>query len=144
MSFTQSYSAILKWLKTLFYHFLIVFFTNYTTPGIEVIRPTKWPHLGADLVFALSIAFINSLIFPVLKVVDQKISLSRIAIASALVAFSAYALLKFAPLGIEVKSVEGYIFASAIVALGCFLMNYYEMRRFYRFVKPPEPPRPSF
>jgi hypothetical protein len=141
MSFAQSSLAALKYLKTLFHHFLIVFFANYTIPGIEIVHPTKWPDFGPDLIFALSVGFLNSLIFPILKVTDQKISLSRMAIFAATIAFASYALLKFAPLGIEIKSVEGYIFASAVVALGGFLMNYYEMRCLFRFIKPPEPPR---
>jgi hypothetical protein len=49
--------------------------------------------------------------------------------------------LKFAPLGIEVKSVEGYLFASLAVGAAGFLTNYLEMRRAGKGLKPPELPR---
>jgi hypothetical protein len=139
--FAQSYGALMKYLKSLFYHFLIVFFANYTMPGIEVIRQTKLPHIGADIFFALVLGFLNSLIFPVLKVVDEKINVSRIAIVCISLSFVSYAILKFAPLGVEVKSVEGYLFAAFTVALGSFLMNYFEMRDAFKFPRPPEMPK---
>lgn len=136
----QSYGAAMNYLKTLFYHFLIVFFADYTLPGIEVIRQTKLPHIGSDILFALALGFLNSLIFPVLKVVDQKINVSRIGVVSISLSFASFAILKFARLGVDVKSVEGYLFASFTVALGAFLMNFYEMKRSMKFPRPPEMP----
>ena len=131
----------MNYLKSLFYNFLTVFFANYLLPGIEVVKHTKLPHIGGDLLFAIVIGFLNSLIYPVLKVMDQKISVGRIAMAASVLSFGAYAIMKFAPLSIEVKSVEGYLLASIIVGAGGFLMNYLEMKRSFRFSTPPEMPK---
>jgi hypothetical protein len=133
--------AAMNYLKCLAFNFLTVFFANYILPGIDVVRQTKLPHLGADLPYALALGLLSSLIYPVLKVVDQKINPARIAIVAVCLSFGSYAVLKFAPLGIEVRTVEGYLFASAIVALVSFLTNFFEMKRSNKFPKPPEMPR---
>jgi hypothetical protein len=134
---------MIQYLKNLAYNFLTVFFTNYLFPGIDVVHLSKLPHIGGDLLFALVMGLLSSLIYPVLKVIDPTIHLARIGIVAGGLSFGAYAVLKFAPLGIEVKTVEGYFFASLAVALGAFLTNFFEMKRAGKFPKPPEMPRMS-
>ena len=131
----------MNYLKSLFFNFLTVFFANHLLPGIEVVKQSKLPHIGGDLLFAIVLGFLNSLIFPVLKVMDQKISVGRIAITASVLSFAAYAVLKFAPLGIEIKTVEGYLLAAGFVGAGGFLTNYLEMKRAFQFPKPPEMPK---
>jgi len=133
----------MNYLKSLFFNFLTVFFANYLLPGIDVIHQTKLPLIGGDLLFAIVIGFLNSIIYPVLKVLDQKINIGRIALTAGSIAFGAYTILKFAPLGIEIKSVEGYLLAAIAVASGGFLTNFFEMRRSLKYPKPPEMPRMS-
>lgn len=128
----------MDYLKSLFYNFLTVFFANYIMPGIEIAHQTKLPHVGGDLLFALVVGCLNSLIYPILKTLDQKISLAQIALSACGIAFVAYTVLKFAPLGIEIKSVEGFLLASIAVALGGFLTNFFEMRRSMKYPKHPD------
>ena len=108
-----------------------------------MIHQTKLPLIGGDLLFAIVIGLLNSVIYPVLKVLDQKINIGRIALTACAIAFGAYTILKFAPLGIEIKSVEGYLLAAIAVASGGFLTNFFEMRRSLKYPKPPEMPRMS-
>ena len=116
------------YIKSLFFNFLVVFFANYLLPGIEIVKHSKLPHIGGDLIFALSVGFLCSMICPLLKVIE-KISFGRIVITSAVISFVAYAVIKFAPpFGIEVESVEGYLFASLVVSVGSILINYLEMK----------------
>lgn len=136
----QSYGVLMNYLKNFFHHFLIVFFVNYTMPGIVVIQQTKWPHIGSDLIFPLVLGFLNSLIYPVLKVVDQKITPSRIGVVAAVLSFVSYAILKFTRFGLDVKSVEGFLFAAGSVALCSFFLNYFEMKSSIKFPKPPDAP----
>ncbi|MBF8262745.1 MAG: hypothetical protein HW387_410 [Parachlamydiales bacterium] len=135
--------VIVNFLKCLAYNFLTVFFANYLLMGIEVEHPSKLPHIGGDLLFPLVLGLLFSSIYPILKVIDQNINLARIGIVAGCLSFGSYAILKFAPLGVEVKTVEGYLLASIVVALGGFLTNFFEMKRANKFPKPPEMPRMS-
>ena len=121
-----------QYLKSLFFNFLAVFFANHIFSGIQVINQTKLPHIGGDLIFAGVLGLLNSLIFPILRMVDRRISvLADFFDFLIIVNFSAYAILKFiSSIGIEVLSLEGYMVASGVVSLGSFLTNYLEMKHF--------------
>jgi putative membrane protein len=119
----------MNYLKTLVINFLVVFFANHILPGIEVMSSTKIPNIGSDLIFAFVLGLLNSLIYPVLKLIHQEITVLKIALVALILNFGAYAVIKLAHMGINVTSVEGYIFASVAVTLGGFLTNYFEMKR---------------
>ena len=114
-------------LKTLFFNFLAVFFANHILPGIEVVDQTKLPHLGADLPFALALGLLNSLIYPVMKLLKTPITILKIAVTALLLNLFVYAIVKFFPIGIDL-TLEGYLYGSIVVALGSFLTNYLEMK----------------
>ncbi len=119
----------MSYLKSLFFNFLIVFFANHLLPGIDVVTQTKLPHLGGDLIFAVGLGVLNSLIYPVLKALHKKSAmLVQIAIISILLNFGAYALLKLLPFGIHIASMEGYLFPAIAVTIVSFLTNLFEMR----------------
>ena len=120
----------MSYIKSLFFNFLVVFFANHILPVIDVADQTKLPHFGGDLLFAIALGFLNSLIFPVLKLIDRHLTAVRIAMISLVVNFAAYALLKLLPVGILLASVEGYILAAVVVSLGSFLTNYLEMKHY--------------
>jgi hypothetical protein len=133
----------MKYLKSLFFNFLTVFFANYVLPGITVAHQTKLPYIGSDLLFAALIGALNSFIYPVLKALGHQINIGRLALSACGISFGAYTILKFAPLGIEITSVEGYLMAVIAVALGGFLTSFFEMRRSVNYPKPPEMSRMS-
>lgn len=118
----------MRYLKSLFFNFLVVFFVNHVLPGIDVVSQAKLPHIGGDLLFAIILGAINSLIFPVLKLAG-KASLMKIAGLSLGINLIAYALLKLIPFGIRISSIQGYLLAALFVAIGSFLTNYFEMKR---------------
>lgn len=128
------------YLKSLCYNFLTVFFANYLIPGIEIVNPTKLPCLKGDILFAVVVGFLSSLIYPVLKGLDQRISYIRIAAGSCGIALISYAILKFAPIGIEIKTITGFFLGAAVVAAGGFITNLFEMRQSMKFPRPPEMP----
>ena len=125
----------MSYLKSLFFNFLTVFFANHILPGIEVVSQTKLPHLGGDLPFAMFLGLLNSLIYPVLRLMDQRSNVLRIGMIALVMNFSAYALLKILPIGIHVSSVEGYLLASLIVSGASFLTNFLEMQSSHHRVK---------
>lgn len=114
--------------KSLFYNFLTVFFANHILPGIEVLSMTKLPHLGADIPFAVIVGLLNSLIYPVLKLIDHRVGVIRIALVAFIMNFAIYAILKVVPVGIQISSVEGYLIASFVISLSSFALNFFEMR----------------
>ncbi len=117
----------MRYLKSLFFNFLIVFFANHVLPGIEVTDMTKLPHLGGDLLFSIALGLLNSLIYPILKLMGRP-AMTRIALVALALNFITYAILKLLPVGIKVVSVEGYLLAAAVVSIGSFLLNYFEMK----------------
>jgi uncharacterized membrane protein YvlD (DUF360 family) len=133
----------MTYLKCLFFNFLIVFFVNHVLPGIEP-GEHKLPHVGPDLIFAFSLGLLNSLIYTILKLVQQqRINFPKIALIALVINFFAYALLKFVPLGISVTSLEGFFIAAFVISLGSMLTNYLEWKHSCpKTPKPPaEPPR---
>jgi uncharacterized membrane protein YvlD (DUF360 family) len=118
----------MRYLKTLLFYFLIVFFVNYLFPGVDVVNQTKIPHIGGDLIFAVALGLLNSLIFPLLKMMDGPVGLVRISIVAFVLNFAAYGLLKMLPLGIFITNVEGYLAASLVVSIGSILISYCQSR----------------
>ncbi len=122
----------MKYLKGLLFYCLIIFFVNYLFPGIEVMHQTKLPHIGGEMIFAVGLGFLNSLIFPFLKMMDGNVGLLRVSIGTLVLNFAAYALLKLLPLGVFVMHVEGYFMAVLAVSLGSVLLSYQHMRQSHR------------
>lgn len=127
----------MAYLKCLFFNFLIVFFVNHVVPGIEP-GEHKLPQVGPDLIFAFVLGLLNSLIYPVLKAIPPGVTISRIILVAIVINFVAYALMKFAPLGIDVTSMEGFLIAASVVSLGGILTNYLEFKHVQH--KTPKPP----
>lgn len=131
--------SCMTYLKCLFFNFLIVFFVNHVVPGIEP-GEHKLPQIGPDLIFAFALGLLNSLIYPILKVIPPGVTLSRIILAAIVINFVAYALMKFAPLGINVTSMEGFLIAACVVAVGSILTNYLELKHAPHHHRTPKPP----
>lgn len=128
------------YLKSLVINFLIIFFANHILPGINVINQTKLPHIGGDLIFAVALGFLNMLIFPVLRLILREVNWIKSAILAIILNFVVYAIVKIVPpIGIKITSVQGYVVASLVVAVGSFITNFYEMKR----SKPKKPEMPE-
>ena len=82
-----------------------------------------------DLIFSFALGLLNSLIYPMLKVINHHTSPLKIALIALIWNFAVYGIVKLLPIGVSVTSVEGYIFASSAVTIGSFLTNYFEMKR---------------
>ena len=120
----------MNYVKGFFFHFLIVFFADYVLPGVEVVHITKLFHIQADLLFPLVLGFLNSFIYPILRVFDRNVSWLRMGSFSLILNFIAYAFLKLVSIGIEIVTLEGYLLASLSVSIGSFILNYFEMKHY--------------
>jgi uncharacterized membrane protein YvlD (DUF360 family) len=133
----------MNYVKSLFFNFLIVFFANHILPGIHVGSLTKLPHVRADLLFPLCLGLLNSWIYPILRIFDPKISWLHIAGLALVLNFLSYAILKVLSIGIEIVTLEGYLFVSIVVAAGSFILNYLEMRHCLKLPKNEDPGMPQ-
>ena len=98
-------------------------------PGVNVLHPTKLPHVQGDLIFALALGFALSLIYPIIKLFRLQLSIEKIAAASGALSLLSYAILNFLPVDIKVESFSGYFWASVLVFLSGFLTNYLEYKK---------------
>jgi uncharacterized membrane protein YvlD (DUF360 family) len=126
-----------RYIKSLLFNFLVVFFADHILPGIEVMDQTKLPHIGGDLLFSIGLGFLNSLIFPCLRLLDRQLTAMRVATIALVLNFAAYALLRLLPVGIQVMTVEGYIVTAIVVSCGSFITNYLELKH-HRTKEPPK------
>ena len=117
------------YLKSLFYNFLAVFFSNHLLPGINAVDQTKLPHIGSDLLFALILGALNMFVYPALKLFRQEVTIPKVILIILILNFAAYGVIKLISIGIHVESVEGYILASSAVSICGVLTNYFEMKK---------------
>lgn len=127
----------MTYIKCLFLNFLIVFFVNHVLPGIEP-GEHKLPHIGPDLIFAFVLGVLNSLIYPVLKVIPPGPTISKIVVGAIVLNLVAYAIMKFVSLGIQITGIESFLIAAGVVSFGSIVTNFMEMKHAQQ--KPPKPP----
>ena len=122
----------MTYFKSLFFNFLIIFFVNHILPGIEIDYYTKLPEIKGDLIFAFSLGFLNSLIYPALRMFHPRPTHIKIGLISFILSFGAYSIVNLLPLGIHVTKAGAYIWAGLIVWFGSYLTNHLELRHYQR------------
>ena len=120
---------LLKFLKAFFYNSLVVFFADYLIPGIHLADPSKIPHIKGDVLFPLGLGFLNSLIYPALRVLDRPLSPIRLGVVVLILNFASYAFLKLISIGIHIETVEGYLWGALFVSIFTLLISGWEMRK---------------
>ncbi|EKE08529.1 MAG: hypothetical protein ACD_17C00118G0005 [uncultured bacterium] len=118
------------YLKSLVMNFLLIFFANHVIPGTMIVYPTKLPHIGGDVMFAASLAVLNMLVYPVLRLLQKEVGEVKVAIACLILNFVAYAVIKLIPSsGIKIMTIQGYVILAFVVTVIGFLSNYFEMKQ---------------
>jgi len=118
----------MKYLKVLFFSFLVIFFANHILPGIAVTNQTKLPHLGADIPFALALGFLNAFVYPVLRGFKGSTPMYQVVAIIIAINFAAYGCVALFNFGIHISSFLGYLFVSSVVTIASCLANYFEMK----------------
>lgn len=121
----------MTYLKSLFLNFLTVFFADHIIPGIQIEYYTKLPHIGGDIIFAASIGFLNSLIFPILRLVTDP-SHFKIGLISFIISFGAYSIVNLLPIGVHLDTAGAYLWCGGVVWFVSYLTNHMEYRRWAR------------
>jgi uncharacterized membrane protein YvlD (DUF360 family) len=122
----------MTYFKSLFFNFLIVFFVNHILPGIEIDYYTKLPEIKGDIIFAFSLGFLNSLIYPILKIFHPRPTQFKIGLISFILSYGAYSIVNILPLGIHLETAGAFIWAGLIVWFGSYLTNHLELRHYQK------------
>lgn len=117
----------MKYIKALFFSFLVIFFANYILPGIEVTNKTKLPHLGTDFPFAFALAFFNAFIYPAVQLFGRKSPVFQIITIATILNFAAYGSLSLMNLGIHVDSIKAYLLVTLVITIASIIANILEM-----------------
>lgn len=120
----------MTYFKSLFINFLTVFFVNHVMPHVTISYHTKLPHIGGELIFAICVGFLNSLVFPFLRMFSSTPSYFKIGIFTFIVSFGSYALVNFIPADIKLHTIGAYIWSSLVVWFFAYLTNHMEFRRY--------------
>lgn len=120
----------MTYFKSLFLNFLTVFFVDHIIPGVDIAYYTKLPHIGGEIIWAVCLGFLNSLIFPVLRFVHPKPSHFKIGLISFIISFGAYGVVNLIPVGIKISRPEAFVYCGLIVWAVSYLTNHLEFRAY--------------
>ncbi|PIS01191.1 MAG: hypothetical protein COT84_03790 [Chlamydiae bacterium CG10_big_fil_rev_8_21_14_0_10_35_9] len=122
----------MTYFKSLFFNFLTVFFVNHILPGIEIDYYSKLPQIKGDLIFAFSLGFLNSLVYPICRFLYPKATPFKIGMFSFIFSFGAYSIINIIPLGIHVMTPGAFVWSGLIVWFASYLTNYLEFKRYQK------------
>ncbi len=108
--------------------FVTIFFANYLLPGLALVNPSRWPRCEGDLIFPLTLALCNGIVFPGLRLLGLVGSSFRFILATVTVNAIAYGLLKFVSLGIRIVNWHGYLAAVIVVSLCSLFLGFRDKR----------------
>ncbi len=118
----------MNYLRSLFLNFLVVFFMDRVSPGIEIEQFENLPNIGADLLFAMVIGFLNASIFFFLALLEAKITNFKLALISFIITFGGFIAIAIFPFGVRVVSPLGVIVGGGIVWIVACISNHLEWK----------------
>ena len=118
----------MTYLRSLFLNFLIVFFVDRMIPGIQIQTFEQVPNIGADLLFALIVGFLNASVFPFLFILELSPTIKKIVCMTGPITFLSFLVISVIPFGVQVVSPVGFIFGSLIVWVCAIFTNFLELK----------------
>lgn len=118
----------MNYLRSLFLNFLVVFFVDRVAPGVEVIAYEQVPNIGADLLFAAVVGFLNASIFFFLALLEIPITRLKLALFTAAISFLPFVIIAVIPFGVRVVNGWGVVVGGGIVWCAAYITNYLEWR----------------
>ncbi|MBS0625239.1 MAG: hypothetical protein JSS32_04245 [Verrucomicrobia bacterium] len=126
----------MNYLRSLFLNFLVVFFVDRISPGVEIIYFEQIPDIGADILFSILVGFLNASIFPFLMILELNPSKTKMAIMSLCVSYGAFIVISMIPFGIQVTSPAGVLVGGTLVWAVAYFTNYLEYKHYSRMNQP--------
>lgn len=118
----------MTYLRSLFLNFLIVFFVDRAAPGIQITDFEQVPNIWADLLFSIVVGFLNGSVFPLLYLLELKVSVLRLSLISFFFTFISFGAISVFPFGVQVVSPLGFFVGGGIVWIVAVFSNYLEWR----------------
>lgn len=118
----------MNYLRSLFLNFLTVFFIDRVAPGIQIDAFEQVPNIGADLLFAMILGFLNATVFPFLAILELKPTLAKMAVATFFITFIGFISIAIFPFGVRVVGPLGIIIGGGVVWAVAFFTNYLEWK----------------
>lgn len=120
----------MNYIRSLFLNFLIIFFIDRVSPGVEILNFENVPNVGADILFALVFGFLNASVFFFYALLELPISNLKLGITTFFVSYSAFIVIAIFPFGVRVVSPWGVIIGGTVVWLVAFLTNHLEWKHY--------------
>lgn len=125
----------MSYLRSLFLNFLVVFFVDRVSPGLQIINFEQVPDVGADLIFSILVGFFNATVLPVLIILELKPTLMKLGILTFIISYAAFIIISIVPFGIQVTNPLGVFVGGTIVWLVAFFTNHLEFQHYSRMNK---------
>lgn len=120
----------MNYIRSLFLNFLIVFFIDRVGPGIAIQNFENVPNIGADILFALVVGFLNASVFFFLALLELTITNLKMAIITFIVSFGAFIIIAIVPFGVRVVNPWGVIIGGLVVWLVALMTNHLEWKHY--------------
>jgi len=120
----------MNYLRSLFLNFLIIFFIDRVSPGIEIENFENIPNIGADVLFALVVGFLNASVFFFLALLEAKITNIKLALITFLVTFTGFIAIGIFPFGVRVVNPLGVIVGGGVVWVVAYISNRLEWKHY--------------
>lgn len=118
----------MNYLRSLLFNFLMVFFVDRISPGVQISYYQEVPDIGDDILFSLIVGFLNASVFPFLAILELRPSNLKIAIGTFVISYGAFLLIQAIPFGIVVTSPIGVLFGGTLVWAAAFTTNHLEFK----------------
>lgn len=120
----------MNYVRSLFLNFLIVFFIDRVCPGVEVQNFENVPNIGADILFALIVGFLNASVFFFLALLELLITNFKMGLITFIISFGAFIAIAIIPFGVRVVNPLGVIVGGLVVWLVAFMTNHLEWKHY--------------
>jgi len=120
----------MNYVRSFFLNFLIVFFVDRVSPGVEVTYYEQVPNVGADILFSLVVGFLNASIFFFLIILEIDITKLKLAIFSFAISFGSFLAIAIFPFGVRIVNPWGVIIGGGIVCAVSFFTNFLEWKHY--------------
>lgn len=120
----------MNYLRSLFLNFLIVFFIDRVSPGVEIQNYENVPNIGADILFSLIVGFLNASVYFFFALLEMPITNLKLGIITFIISFGAFIIIALVPFGVRVVNPWGVIIGGLVVWLIAFMANHLEWKHY--------------
>ncbi len=124
----------MNFFRSFLFNFLIVFFVDWISPGVEIVYFSGVKDIGSEFIFSLLVGFLNASICPILFGLQFKVTVFRLALLTFAVSYASFILIAYVPFGIR-ANVVGVLIGGTLVWVMALITNYLEWRH---LIHPPE------